>query len=151
MLDNSEMAGVKRSRSRGALDGELARAAAFRTGLRRFLARTDDVASAAGLTSARYDLLLMIRSSEPSGIRITELCEPLQMRQTAVTELVRRTEEAGLIERHPSEDDGRVWLLRVTPEGDRRLMSAFAALRADRAELSEAFNELGVRFRATGG
>lgn len=142
-----------RSRTRmprgGALEDELANAAAFRTGLRRFLARTDDVALAAGLTSPRYDLLLMIRSSGRSGTRITELCELLQMRQTAVTELVRRTEEAGLIERRSSVDDGRVWLLRLTPEGERRLMEAFAALRADRVQLAAAFDELGVRFRAT--
>ena len=137
-------------RRQGDLEGELARAAAFRTGLRRFLARTDDVAASAGLTSPRYDLLLMIRSAGPAGTRITELCGLLEMRQTAVTELVRRTEEAGLIERQPSDDDGRVWLLRLTREGDRRLMEAFAALRADRAQLAEAFDELGVRFRATG-
>jgi DNA-binding MarR family transcriptional regulator len=151
VLDNSEMPRGKKTQRRTALDGELARAAAFRTGLRRFLARTDDVASAADLTSPRYDLLLVVRSSAPSGIRITELCDLLHMRQTAVTELVRRTEEAGLIERHPSAEDGRVWLLRVTPEGERRLMRAFAALRADRAELAEAFEELGARFRAAGG
>jgi len=144
------MAGKRTSRTI-ALDGELARAAAFRTGLRQFLARTDDVAAAAGLTSPRYDLRLMVRSAGPSGgIRITELCELLHMRQTAVTELVRRTEEAGLIERRSSDEDGRVWLLRVTSEGERRLMQAFAALRADRAHLAEAFDELGARFHAAG-
>ena len=134
----------------GALEDELVRAAAFRTGLRRFLARTHDVASAAGLTSPRYDLLLMIRTAGPSGTRITELCDLLQMRQTAVTELVKRAEEAGLVERRPSEADGRVWLLRVTPEGERRLLEAFAALRADREQLAAALDELNVRFRASG-
>jgi DNA-binding MarR family transcriptional regulator len=145
------MAGRGKMPRGGALEDELARAAAFRTGLRRFLARTGDVASAAGLTSPRYDLLLMIRSSGGSGTRITELCELLQMRQTAVTELVRRTEEAGLIERRASEEDGRVWLLGLTAEGERRLMEAFTALRADRVQLAAAFDELGVRFRATKG
>lgn len=139
-----------RKRERGDVEGELARAAAFRTGLRRFLARTDDVTAAAGLTSPRYDLLLMIRSAAPSGIRITELCDLMQMKQTAVTELVKRTEEAGLLERGASDEDGRVWLLTVTPEGERRLMHAFAGLRADRAQLAEAFDELHARFRATG-
>jgi DNA-binding MarR family transcriptional regulator len=137
---------------RGArLEDELRRAAAFRTGLRRFLVRSDAVASTAGLTSQRYDLLLMIRSSGSGGIRITELCDLLQMRQTAVTELVRRAEDAGLIEREPSQDDGRVWFLHLTKEGERRLLQAFAGLRADRAALAAAFDELDSSFRATGG
>lgn len=134
-----------------ALGIELDRAAAFRTELRRFLRRTEDVAARAGLTSQRYDLLLMIQAAGASGeLRVTELCDLLQMRQTAVTELVKRSEEAGLVERHPSSEDGRVWLLRTTPEGERRLMLAFQALREDRAALRTSFKELNVRFRAAG-
>jgi DNA-binding MarR family transcriptional regulator len=130
---------------------ELARAAAFRTALRRFLRRTESVAAEAGLTSPRYDLLLMIRSAGPGGMRVSELCELLQMQQTAVTELVKRTEGAGLIERRPSSEDGRVWLLRLTGKGERRLLHAFDALRQDRAALGTALREVNARFRAEGG
>ena len=142
-----------RQRSPGALEAELARAAAFRTELRRFLRRTDAVAVQAGLTSQRYDLLLMIRSAGgvAAGVRMTELCELLQMQQTAVTELVKRTEEAGLIKRRPSREDGRVWLLELTAEGERRLMHAFRALRKDRAALAETFRQVNARFRAESG
>ena len=52
--------------NRRKLESELAGAAAFRTGLRHFLARITDVASKAGLTAARYDLLLMLRTAGPS-------------------------------------------------------------------------------------
>jgi DNA-binding MarR family transcriptional regulator len=131
-----------------ALEAELTRAAAFRAELRHFLQRTDAVAAAAGLTSQRYDLLLMVRSAGAEGVRITELCSRLHLRQTAVTELVKRSEEAGLIERHLSPDDGRVRLVRLTPEGERRLMQAFFALREDRAALAQSFREVDVRFRA---
>jgi DNA-binding MarR family transcriptional regulator len=95
----------------------------------------------------------MIRSAGEglAELRVTELCERLQMQQTAVTELVKRTEEAGLIERRQSSDDGRVWLLRLTNEGDRRLMDAFAALRADRDALAAAFDEVETTFRAVAG
>ena len=128
------------------------RAAAFRTELRRFLRRTDAVAAQAGLTAQRYDLLLMIRSAGGAAeLRVTELCQLLQMRQTAVTELVKRSEDAGLIERRQSSKDGRVWLLRLTPEGERRLIQAFRALRRDRAALIEAFQEVNTRFRAASG
>jgi DNA-binding MarR family transcriptional regulator len=129
---------------------ELARAAAFRTELRRFLRRTEAVASEAGLTSQRYDLLLMIAwaGAGTDGVRITELCDLLQLQQTAVTELVKRAEEAGLVERHASPDDGRVWLLQLTPEGDRRLVLAFEGLRGDREALAEALAQLDRRLRS---
>src|ERR671937_1909228 len=124
-------------RAREPDEAELLRVAAFRTALRRFLHRTESVAAQAGLTPQRYDLLLMIRSA--GELRVTELCELLHLQQTAVTELVKRTEEAGLIERAPSDEDGRVWLLRLTIEGERRLMRVFGALREDRAALAAAF------------
>lgn len=129
-----------------ALDVELQRAAEFRSSLRRFLRRTDAVTTHAGLTAQRYDLLLMIASA--GELRVTELCELLHLQQTAVTELVRRSEEAGLVKRRASADDGRVWLLRLTAEGERRLLRAFTALADDRAALAQAFTEVDRRFRA---
>jgi DNA-binding MarR family transcriptional regulator len=127
-------------------EAELLRAAAFRSELRRFLQRTDAVARQAGLTSQRYDLLLTVASA--GELRITELCALLHLQQTAVTELVKRTEEAGLIRRRQSAEDGRVWLLELTGEGERRLMRAFAALRADRQTLAAAFRDVDRSFRA---
>ena len=130
---------------------ELARVAAFRTALRRFFRRTDDVAARAGLTSQRYDLLLMISTAgSKTGVRVTELCELLQLQQTAVTELVKRTEQAGLIERHASPDDGRVSLLTLTREGERRLMLAVEALRDDREALARTLLEFDARVDAVG-
>jgi DNA-binding MarR family transcriptional regulator len=147
--------GTSRRRGRSAppeagagLEAELARAAAFRTELRRFLRRTELVAARSRLTAQRYDLLLMIRSAGAAELRVTELCERLQLRQTAVTELVKRTEDAGLIERRPTSEDGRVSLLRLTAEGERRLLQAFAALRDDRDALAASFEEVDAAFRA---
>jgi DNA-binding MarR family transcriptional regulator len=105
------------------------------------------VTAQAGLTSQRYDLLLMIRSA--GEVRVTELCDLLHVQQSAATELVKRTEEAGLITRRSSKEDGRVSLLRVTAKGDRLLMRAFTALHDDRKTLAAAFRELDRRFRAT--
>jgi DNA-binding MarR family transcriptional regulator len=129
--------------------GELERVAAFRAELRRFLLRTNSVATKAGLSSQRYDLMLMIRSA--GELRVTELCDLLQLQQTAVTQLVKRTEEAGLIERRPSPDDGRVWLLRLTAAGEERLMSVLASLREDADALSEALSRVDARLRAAAG
>lgn len=122
------------------------RAAAFRGELRRFLQRTDAVAKQAGLTSQRYDLLLTIAAA--GRVRVTELCSLLHLKQTAVTELVKRTEEAGLIRRRQFADDGRVWLLELTAEGERRLLRAFVALREDRQAVAAAFRDVDRSFRA---
>jgi len=137
-------------RSRGARvsEGELQRAAAFRSALRRFLSRTDEVAGAAGLTSQRYDLLLAIKTGPGETSTVTELSIRLSLRQTAATELVKRAEEAGLIERSTSTADGRVSVLALTLEGERRLLRTFVALREERRQLAEAMSAVGSSFRA---
>ena len=138
----------KMGRSRRAAEAELAGAAAFRTELRRFVRRTETVAAEAGLTSQRYDLLLMISwAGGENGVRVTDLCELLQMQQTAVTELVKRAADAKLVERRVAPDDRRATLLRLTAEGERRLLRAFTALRGDREALAAALSELDVRLR----
>lgn len=131
-----------------AAKSELQRAAAFRSALRRFLARTDEVAGAAGLTSQRYDLLLAIKSGDNETSTVSELSERLFLRQPAVTELVKRAEEAGLIRRSESVRDGRVSVLALTAEGEGRLMKAFNGLREERLQLAEEMRAVGKSFRA---
>jgi DNA-binding MarR family transcriptional regulator len=127
---------------------ELQRAAAHRAALRRFLARTDEVARAAGLTSQRYDLLLAIKTGPGETSTMTELASRLSLRQTTVTELVKRAEEAGLIERSTSVVDGRISVLALTEEGEARLLGAFVALREERRQLVDAMSAVGSSFRA---
>ncbi|MGZ4409368.1 MAG: MarR family winged helix-turn-helix transcriptional regulator [Gaiellaceae bacterium] len=129
-------------------EAELVRVALFRTELRRFLARVEAATREAELTPQRYDLLLMVESAGKSGVRVTELCDLLQMKQTAVTELVKRAVASKLIERSHSPGDGRVRVLKLTAKGRRRLFEVFDALRDDRATLTERFEVLGVRFHA---
>ncbi len=128
------------------LEPELIRAAGYRAALRSFLQRTEAVAAEAGLTGQRYDLLLMIASAGES--RVTDLCDLLCLQQTAVTELVKRAEDAGLVGRRRSDEDGRVWLLRLTAEGERRLLRAFTALHGDREALASTFRDVQRSFRA---
>jgi DNA-binding MarR family transcriptional regulator len=73
---------------------------------------------------------------------VTELAERMQLAQSTVTELVRRAESAGLIEREQSQRDARVAHLRLTSEGERRLMLSFTELETERAQLREAFANL---------
>jgi DNA-binding MarR family transcriptional regulator len=128
---------------------ELVRAAAFRSELRRFLQRSDVVTTDVGLTPQRYDLLLQLKASPNGHSTVTELGRLLHLRQTAVTELVKRAEEAGLVRRRRSESDRRVFLLELTEVGDQRVTRAFHALRRDRTAFADAFDTLGIHFRAT--
>src|SRR3954454_10162662 len=119
--------------------------AEFRAGLRQFLRRSERIARQAGLTPQRYLLLLMIKGAADGSEQstVTELAERLQLAQSSVTELVRRAEESGLVEREPSQTDARVVHLRLTPEGARRLEQAFTGLATERSQLRDTFEHLG--------
>jgi DNA-binding MarR family transcriptional regulator len=113
------------------------RTAEFRSALRRFLRRTESAARQFGLTPQRYLLLLMIKGAPDATERstVTELADRLQLAQSTVTELVGRAEEAGLVQREQSAADGRVAVLGLTGEGERRLGLVFEYLEADREQL----------------
>jgi DNA-binding MarR family transcriptional regulator len=118
--------------------------AEFRAALRAFLRRTERIARQSGLTPQRYLLLLMVKGAPDGSERstVTELAERLQLAQSTVTELVSRAEETGLIKREQSQADARVAYLRLTEEGDRRLMQAFTGLATERSNLRNAFTHL---------
>ena len=116
--------------------------AEFRAALRRFLRTHRAHRAAVGLTPQRYLLLLMIKGA-PDGSEqstVTELAERLQLAQSTVTELVRRAEETGLIERERSPDDGRIAHLRLTaggrPAAEHVVHELCRRARADRATRS---------------
>ena len=127
-----------------AADDEYLHVAEFRSALRRFLRRSETVARNAGLTPQRYLLLLMVKGApDGSGTStVTQLSERLQLAQSTVTELVGRAEEAGLLSRRPSDQDGRVAHVSLTEEGRQRLERAFTTLDAERESLREAILSL---------
>ena len=127
------------------------RGAEFRSSLRRFLRHSEQVARACGLTPQRYLLLLMIKGAADHSEQstVTELADRLQLAQSTVTELVRRAEEIGLIERERSPVDGRIAYLRLSAEGERRLASTFTSNDTERQTLLDAFESL--RGRVTAG
>lgn len=118
--------------------------AEFREALRRFLRQSERIARQSGLTPQRHLLLLMIKGA-PDGSEcasVKDLTERLQFAQSTTTELVKRAELAGLIERGRSGEDARVAELRLTAEGERRLARSFAAHEAERQELRSLLAEL---------
>ena len=122
------------------MENDYAGAAEFRTLLRHFLRRSEEVSRRHGLTPRQYLLLLMIKASEdaPEPATISQLVDRLALTQSTVTELVQRAEEAGLVTRRASPDDGRVAHLSLTPVGAKRFRDAFDELGPERARLAQA-------------
>jgi DNA-binding MarR family transcriptional regulator len=123
---------------------EVARVAEFRAALRQFMRASERIARKSGLTPQRHLLLLMIKGAPDAreSSTVTELAQRLQLAQSTVTELVRRAEEAGLVERERSEDDARVAHLKLTSEGERRLRESFRSHDREREELLRVFTHL---------
>jgi DNA-binding MarR family transcriptional regulator len=122
-----------------------AAAASLRLALRTFLARTDRVARAHGLTAERYELLLLIKTARDGEATVGRLAEQLHIGQSAATQLTRRVEDGGLIERTVSVSDARVHPLRLTAEGERRLAAAVAELADERAALARVLSRASRR------
>jgi DNA-binding MarR family transcriptional regulator len=117
---------------------EYVRAAEVRRALRGFLRRTEEVSRAHGLTAERYELLLAIKveGERDRPVTVTSLGSSLLLSQSAVTQLVRRAENAGLIQRQLSSRDARVRHLHLTSEGEHRLAAAVAELGPGRDHLA---------------
>ena len=126
--------------------------AEFRAALRRFQARTDQAARSARLTPQRYLLLVTIKGAPDGSERatVTELADRLHMPQTTVSDLVARAEAVGLLRRDPSEMDGRIAHITLTPEGECRLSGCMEALENDRDELEWTLSAATRRMRSIG-
>jgi DNA-binding MarR family transcriptional regulator len=118
-------------------------AANLRAALRAFLRRGEQVARAHGLTPQRHLLLLMIKGAADGSEQATvmDLVDRLALAQSAVTELIDRCAAAGLVVRASSTSDGRVVLVRLTPEGERRLAKTVSSLHAERTALRRVLSE----------
>ena len=96
----------------------------FRVTLRRFQRWSEDQAKAAGLTHVQHQLLVAIKGHP--GDRpptIGDLAGYLLLRPHSAVELVNRAEAAGLVERTPDRDDGRVVRVRLTSDGEEILQN----------------------------
>ena len=119
---------------------ELRAADQLRARLRRFLRQSEQIVRAHGLTEERYELLLAIKSTpdDDEAATVKRLSDRLQLARSSATQLVRRAENLGLLRREVAPDDARIHHLHLTEEGERRLATAFAALRGERERLTKA-------------
>jgi DNA-binding MarR family transcriptional regulator len=119
-----------------------AAAAAFRAALRQFLRTSENAARAAGITPRQHLLLLQIAGCEGGTATVSGLVDKLALTQSAVTELVQRAEQAGLVRRAVSASDGRVAVLSLTAVGEAKLAQVHDALGPERAELRRVVDAL---------
>ena len=115
----------------------------FRVTLRRFQRWSEDHALAAGLTHVQHQLLVAIKG-HPGGKppSMGDLAKYLLLRPHSTVELVDRAETAGLVERVPDADDGRIVRVRLTRAGDRTLQQLTRAHLDRLHELAAVLDEL---------
>lgn len=118
-----------------ALAGDLLEAA--RTVVRA-TARATGPGERRDLTGAQMDLLLQVRSTP--GATVADIAQQLRLARNTVSTLVGQLTRAGLLERVPDPDDGRIARLRLHPAAERR-MSTWRARRL--GVMAAALAELG--------
>lgn len=123
-------------------EAEFQAAARLRQALREFADRSEKLVHAHDLTTEQYQLLLLIQVSPKEQATIGSLCRALRRGQSAVTQLARRAENSGLINREISSKDARVRYLKLTSEGEQRLAGAVADLSEERARLVDLLGRL---------
>lgn len=88
----------------------------------------------AGITSAQYNVLRILRGAEPAGLCRNDLRDRMLTRMPDVTRLLDRMEEAGLVVRSRDAADRRLVTTRITGEG-RRLLDELEARVAEEHRL----------------
>jgi DNA-binding MarR family transcriptional regulator len=90
------------------------------------IGRLDALLKPHGLTFARYEALVLLVFSSRGSLPLGKMGERLQVHPTSITSIIRRLEDAGLVERRSHPEDGRAVLAEITDKG-RRLVDAATA------------------------
>ena len=102
-----------------------------------------DEASRYGVTATQLSVLKLLQ--EIGDLSLGTLSKEIRAHNSTVTGIVDRMETAGLVERTRSEDDRRVWLIRLTAQGrkvaERAKVSPWDTLRHALAALPAADQE----------
>lgn len=92
------------------------------------LGRVEETLRPFGLTFAAYEALRLLAFTRNGALPMGKMGERLMVHPASVTNAIRRLEGRGLVERHLSQDDRRVVLATITPEGKALAEAATAAL-----------------------
>ncbi|MGN6676632.1 MAG: MarR family winged helix-turn-helix transcriptional regulator [Streptosporangiaceae bacterium] len=96
----------------------------FRVALRQFQHWSEDQARAAGLTHVQHQLLVAVKGhSGHLPPTVGDLADYMLLRPHSTVELIDRAEAAGLVQREPDSEDGRVVRVQLTSTGERVLQA----------------------------
>jgi DNA-binding MarR family transcriptional regulator len=102
-----------------------------------------DEASRYGVTPTQLSVLKLLH--EIGDLSLGSLSKEIRAHNSTVTGIVDRMEAAGLVERAQSEEDRRVWIIRLTAQGrrvaERAKVSPWEVLRGALSSLSAADQE----------
>jgi DNA-binding MarR family transcriptional regulator len=70
-----------------------------------------------GLAINEFDVLLYLRLHKEDEVRISALLQSVTLSQPALSRLIARLEERGLLTRSQADDDGRAIVVRLTESG----------------------------------
>jgi DNA-binding MarR family transcriptional regulator len=101
--------------------------AGFRFALRKFLAFSEVVTRAAGVTPWQYQAMLAIRTHPAGAIVIRELADQMLLQHHGAVQLVDRLCKAGLARRTHSAKDRRSVVVVLTAKGARLLAGLASA------------------------
>jgi DNA-binding MarR family transcriptional regulator len=118
-------------------------AAALTTDLERIFGLFRSLSPASGLSMTAAATLASIERLGPQ--RLTVLAAREGVTQPAMTQLISRLEESGLVRREASAEDGRVVLVAITDEG-RAVLARRRSVRSDR--MAAIIAQLGPEHRA---
>jgi DNA-binding MarR family transcriptional regulator len=79
--------------------------------------QVDHLIKAAGLTSAQYNVLRILRGAEPDGLPCRAIGDRMISHDPDMTRMLDRMEKRGLITRSRETEDRRVVKTRITEEG----------------------------------
>jgi DNA-binding MarR family transcriptional regulator len=91
--------------------------AEWRYALRRFLAASEQITRARGVSPTQYQLLLFVRGSAEGSSAIEDLARRLQVRHQSAVGLVDRCVKAGLVRRRRDPENGRRVFVELTRRG----------------------------------
>jgi DNA-binding MarR family transcriptional regulator len=94
------------------------------------LSRIEDALKPYGLTFASYEALRLLAFARTGSLPMGKMGERLMVHPASVTNAIGRLQLRGLVERHPSPDDRRVVLAKITQAGRVLAEEATAALNA---------------------
>lgn len=116
---------------------------AFRVALRRFQRWSEDQARTAGLTHVQHQLLVAIKGHRGRmPPTVGDIAGYLLLRPHSTVELIDRAEAAGLVERIPDLEDGRLVRVRLSRRGEKILSDLTRAHLARLHDLAAVLDEL---------